>query len=148
MKIERGRFTAKDLGYDRYLSKQFRSPSEAVTRGDVAGGDLGGLYPRPTVNWGNMKAPVYSTVTSSTALSTGNSAVFVDASNGAITITLPSAGTNAGKHFIIKKIDSSTNPVNIDGNGTETIDNYSSISITTQYESYKLMSDGGEWYII
>ena len=55
MRIEQGKRTIRDLGYDRYLSRSIiqRDDSRYVFRGDVASGDLQGLYPRPTVSWAN-----------------------------------------------------------------------------------------------
>ena len=71
--------------------------------------------------------------------------VLVDASGGAVTITLPSP--KAGAFINVKKIDSSSNAVTIDGGGAN-IDGQASIQITTQYESYTLVSDGSNWWII
>jgi len=71
--------------------------------------------------------------------------VLVDASGGAVTVTLPPPKANAVVN--VKKIDSSSNAVTIDGNGAN-IDGQSSIQITTQYESYTFISDGSNWWII
>jgi len=83
-------------------------------------------------------------VTSNYIASNGD-IVLADASGGAITVTLPSPQANAIVN--VKKIDSSTNPITIDGNGAN-IDGEASIQITTQYESYTLVSDGSNWWII
>ena len=56
MRIEKGEVKVKDLGYDQFLQRRFREPSDAMTRGDIAAGDLGGLYPRPSVNWDSGQA--------------------------------------------------------------------------------------------
>jgi hypothetical protein len=84
------------------------------------------------------------TVTSNYTASNGD-VVLADASAGAITVTLPTP--TAGAVINVKKIDSSANAVTIDGAGA-TIDGQASIQITTQYESYTLVSDGSNWYII
>jgi len=71
----------------------------------------------------------------------------VDASSGAVTITLPSALTSSALEFRVKKIDSSANNVIVDGDGSETIDGATTATITTQYESITLISNGTGWYI-
>jgi len=71
--------------------------------------------------------------------------VLADASGGAITITMPSP--SAGAWVEVKKTDSSTNAVTVDGGGNN-IDGVASFDITTQYESYTVVSDGSDWYII
>ena len=72
--------------------------------------------------------------------------VLVDASSGNITITLPEP--SKATQVDVKKIDSSTNAVTVEPNGSETIDGSSSKTIDTQYESYTFISDGTNWYII
>jgi len=71
--------------------------------------------------------------------------VLADASGGAITITLPSPSANAWVE--VKKTDSSTNAVTVDGGGNN-IDGAASFDITTQYESYTMVSDGSSWFIV
>ena len=79
---------------------------------------------------------------------TSDFAILVDASGGAITITLPTAVGNTGRMYNIKKTDSSTNAVIIDGNGAETIDGDVTKTITDQYVSLTIISDGNNWSII
>ena len=48
--------TYKDLGYGPYLDKGLsKKPIPSVDRGDGAGGDLKGRYPRPSVKWENAE---------------------------------------------------------------------------------------------
>lgn len=72
--------------------------------------------------------------------------ILVDASGGPVTITLYS-GANIGNTLFlaIKKIDSSGNAVTIDGEGSETIDDAASVSLTTQHEIVRLIPDGTNW---
>ncbi len=71
--------------------------------------------------------------------------VLVDASSGAVTITLPSP--SSGAKVRVKKTDASTNIVTVSPSATETIDGSSSHSISKQYETYEYVSDGTNWFI-
>jgi hypothetical protein len=89
-----------------------------------------------------------TTVTANTTLNNTYHIVLANATNNAITITLPNATSCAGRQYIIKKIDSSTNAVTITPQLGQTIDDQASISITTQYDLIRIVSNGTNWYII
>ena len=89
-----------------------------------------------------------TTVTANTTLSTSHFTVLVDASGGSRTITLPPAANCKGRIYVIKKIDSSANAVVIDANASETIDGQLTVSLTTQYQTIRIQSNGTAWYII
>ena len=86
-------------------------------------------------------------VSANTTLGVNHHVVLVNASNGARTITLPNATTCAGRQYVIKKIDSSTNAVTIAPQSGQTIDGQANISITAQYDYRKVVSDGANWYL-
>lgn len=70
----------------------------------------------------------------------------VDASSGSVTITLP-AGLSAGFSFDVVKTDNSSNAVVVATSGGEAINGAASISLTSQYESFRVRSFGaGVWY--
>lgn len=72
--------------------------------------------------------------------------VLVDATSGPVTITLYTATETKHTPFIaVKKIDASGNAVTIDGAGAETIDGATTISLTTQNEVARLITDGTNW---
>lgn len=73
--------------------------------------------------------------------------ILVDTNAAAVTITLPTAVGNTGKRFIIKVIDA-TNTTTIDGDGTETIDGATTKSLSTLWETIRIISDGANWLII
>jgi hypothetical protein len=50
--------------------------------------------------------------------------------------------------YHIKKIDSGAGNVIIDGNASETIDGATTYTLTTQYESVTIVSDGATWWIV
>lgn len=66
---------------------------------------------------------------------------------GNVTINLPTAVGNTAK-FIIKKIDSGSNTITIDGDTTETIDGSTTATILYQYTRTTIISDNLNWYII
>lgn len=74
-----------------------------------------------------------------------NVLVNVDATGGAVTITLYAAANNTGKIVTVKKIDSGSNAVTVDGNAAETIDGAATVSLADQYDSVSLVSDGTNW---
>lgn len=71
--------------------------------------------------------------------------ILVDASAGAVTISLPTAVGIAGRSYHVKKTDSSANAVIVDPNGTETIDGQATTSLTSQYETLSVESNGANW---
>jgi hypothetical protein len=73
--------------------------------------------------------------------------VRADASGGAFTLNLPSAGTFSGQVYVIKKVDSSANAVTIDASTTQTIDGELTQMLETQYASLTLVCDGSNWHI-
>jgi hypothetical protein len=64
------------------------------------------------------------------------------------TLTLPPAADMAGREITIKKTDSDSGIVTIDGNGAETIDGEATKGLYTQYSYMKLMSDGAGWSVV
>lgn len=73
--------------------------------------------------------------------------ILVDATAGAVTITLPAAAT-AGNGFriAIKKVDSSGNSVITDANGSETIDGALTSTLSTQYDTDNIICNGSNWF--
>lgn len=89
-----------------------------------------------------------STQTGNYNVSLTDSVILVNANSGAVTISLPTAIGNNGFHLTVKKLNSSTNLVNITPYGTQTIDGLSPVSLLTQYTSLDIISDGANWNII
>lgn len=86
-----------------------------------------------------------TTITADTTLTIANDVVLVDASDGPVKVTvLPSAETTS-QTLDIKKIDSTANPVTIDG---ATIDGGLTAVLTDEDESITIFSDGSEHRIL
>jgi len=74
--------------------------------------------------------------------------ITVDTTGGDVTITLPPLTGITGQRFHIKKIDSVSNKVIVDGDGTETIDGSETQDIIFQYDSMELVAGSSEWHIV
>ncbi len=89
---------------------------------------------------------VYSTLEKSNDYTAaGYTAILVDASGGAVTITLPIASLNRGKFYYIKNIG---NVGKVVISTTEKIDGEVNIDLNLQYQYIKVMCDATTWHII
>lgn len=86
-------------------------------------------------------------VNANATLDVNDDLILVNASVATVTITLPTA-INLEKEFIIKKTDSSTNPVILDGNVAETIDGAATFTIERENESAIIRSDSANWQLL
>lgn len=85
---------------------------------------------------------------SSTTLLDSEDVILTNASGGDITLTLPVASSVNGKTYAIKKTDSSINNVIINPSGSETIDGIATKQTNVQFESFTIVCDGSNWFII
>ena len=75
--------------------------------------------------------------------------IIANSDSGVFSIVLPEpSGATVGKTYYIKKVDSSSNAITIEPSGSATIDGQTNLDITTQYDSYTVISDGSSWWII
>ena len=80
--------------------------------------------------------------------SSSDNVILVSTSGGAVTITLPAVGSVPGREYVIKKTDNSGNVVTIQGNGTDNIDGNNTATVSIQYQTLTIVSDGSSWDII
>jgi hypothetical protein len=64
------------------------------------------------------------------------------------TVTLPTAADNDFRIITIKKVDSGTGFVIIDGEGTETIEGQTTVTLYKQWETVTIQCDGSNWFIL
>lgn len=64
------------------------------------------------------------------------------------TVTLPTAADNTHRIITVKKVDSGTGTVTVDGESSETIDGETGFVIYNQYSSITVQSTGSAWVII
>lgn len=89
-----------------------------------------------------------TTKTSDYTITSADNMILVDASAGDVTVTLPTAVGISGVEYVIKKIDSSSNFVIIEGNGSQTIDGETDQRTDGQYTSITVVSNGTNWFIV
>ena len=132
--------------------------SPVITGTLTAGGGVGssGQVLQSTgtgIQWAAAASNVMSvtTKTSNYGVSTGDGddvLVRTDCTSGAVTITLYTAVGNTGKMVSVKKIDSSANAVTIATTSSQTIDGSTTKTISSQYNSLTMVSNGTNWDII
>lgn len=98
-------------------------------------------------SWGQVIMATASK-TADYTITANDTVILGDATSGNVTITLPLASIASGYRFCIKKSDSSANNVIIARSGSDTIDGSTSATVSVQYVSLTVVSDGSNWYII
>lgn len=78
----------------------------------------------------------------------GVSSIFMTTSSTDRTVTLPTAADNTGRIITVKKVDSGSGSVTLDGESTETIDGATTKTIYAQYDSITVKCDGTAWFIL
>lgn len=81
-------------------------------------------------------------VNANTVLTTWSRTVLVDTTGGSVTITLPTAVGNNGLSVQVKKIDSSSNTVVVQGTGGQTIDGVVAVALGIQNQTGIFTSNG------
>lgn len=78
----------------------------------------------------------------------GYGVLLMTTGNSNRTVTLPTAADNTDRKIIIKKVDSGTGTVIIDGEGSETVDGSTTYILYGQYRQATVVCDGSNWHII
>jgi len=73
--------------------------------------------------------------------------ILCDASEGSFNITLPTAVGNKGKHFRLKKIDSTDNMITVKCQSGETIDTMPTKTLDKELNYILVVSDDTNWFI-
>ncbi len=60
-------------------------------------------------------------------------------------VFLITAAGREGRRLVVKKLDASANAITVDPKDAETIDGAASVTLTTQYETVELVSNGTNW---
>ena len=92
-------------------------------------------------------APVKN-VTSSYSVEGRDVMILASASSSNTYIYLPPAEYAVFRVLIVKRIDSSIHDVVIEPYGSQTVDGASSTTLTDQWDSVMVVSDGSNWFIV
>ena len=90
----------------------------------------------------------YRTVETTGNVQSGDYLIIADATAGAITMTLPPAALVPGRIYSFKRINSGANAVIVDAYAAETIDGNLTHTLTPQWNSVTIMSNGVAWFIL
>lgn len=74
--------------------------------------------------------------------------IVVDATGGNKTITLLTAAGREGRRIGVKKTDSSANSVTIDAEGSQKLDGFSTVALTSNKAYREYVSDGTNWILV
>lgn len=97
---------------------------------------------------GGATRGAYRSVTATGNVVSGDYLIIADATGGAITMALPPAALVPGRIYVFKRINSGANAVVIDPNASETIDGAATYTLSAQWNSVTIMSNGTAWFII
>lgn len=97
-----------------------------------------------------VRAMPYASKTADYVATETDEFIAVDATAGAVVITLPAvATTRVGKTYTVKKVDVSVNAASINPNSTETLDgSATTLDITTQYAAITIICTGTAWLAV
>ena len=95
------------------------------------------------VNWTSIDVTAIAT-----SQAVGHDFVKVDASASAVTVTLPKPNDWFDRILRVKKIDATSNPVNVVCHDGSDIDGTPTVAISTQYIAFQFISDGKNWWVV
>lgn len=119
--------------------------------------NLGGAAAGRVLTSNGSSAPTFETVSVSPLTPVTTTADYVTtasedlviADSSLYTITVMDATANTGREITIKRIsDTLGNAITINGSGAQTIDGDLTKQLHTQYEAYRLQSDGSNWQVL
>ena len=111
-------------------------------------GTAAGGYAYVDINSDNMVIEQgIKTIAAAATLTQEDSFIAVNTSGGAVTLTLPACASFIDKEYTIY-VEDATNQVTIDGNGSETINGSTTITLNEQYAFVRIKSNGTSWRIL
>jgi hypothetical protein len=90
--------------------------------------------------------PNVQNISSAHVITTGT-LFLCDVTSGSFTISLPVAANNKNRVITVKRIDASGNTLTVNTDDSALIDGAASTTVTTQWDSISVQSDGTDWFI-
>ncbi len=110
---------------------------------------IGTITPGTTLDVnGSISAKAANVTAKTYPVATTDFSIFANAVSNDISIDLPLASVATGRVLFIKRIDKTSNTVAVTGSSTNTVEGKTSISLSSQYSSLTLISNGSEWFIL
>ena len=97
---------------------------------------------------GGATRGAFRSVTTTGNVVSGDYLIIADATAGAITLTLPPAAVVPGRIYAFKRINAGANQVIVDAYASETIDGNLTHTLTPQWNSLLIMTNGVAWFIL
>ena len=96
----------------------------------------------------SLSGRIVTTAAPTYTLTRLDSVLLVDATAGAVTVTVPAAADYTDRQWIVKKIDASANTVTLDATGANTIDGAGTLALASQWDSTRIASNGTAWFVV
>lgn len=74
--------------------------------------------------------------------------ILANAATAGFTVTLPSAVSLRRREFVIKKTDATANVVTVGTTSSQTIDGAATKTLTVQWQTLRVVSDGANWFAV
>jgi hypothetical protein len=136
--------TSGGTGQSSYTTGDILYASSGTALSKLAAGSAGTFLKSNGVaapSWSSTSGTLaIATKTANYTLTSGDDTILADSSGGSFTLTLPSAASNSGKVFRIKKISSDVDPVTVAASP--------STDIHTEGEAVTYQSDGTDWILL
>ena len=97
---------------------------------------------------GGATRGAYRSVSATGNVVSGDYLLVCNAAGGSITLTLPPVALVPGRIYVFKRINAGANAVIVDGYASETIDGAATHTLTPQWNSLAIMTNGVAWFII
>lgn len=152
--LTQGELRLQDSSGGEYMG--FKAPSTVTSStsftlpdGDGSNGQVLSTDGSATLSWATVGGGgwTYASKTANYTAAVGEF-VNVDATSGNITITLPTASGQSGQRIGVRKSDSGSNTVTVDGNSAETINSYLTYVLSYLNDTIYIQSDGSNWMVV